>query len=46
MFRFFMLIQLGLMLVGSIWMGLAGYPIVKNPDPLRDSLVFLLLFWG
>ncbi len=46
MFRFFMLIQLGLMLVGSIWLGRAGYPIVTNPDPLRDSLVFLLLFLG
>ncbi|ADD28268.1 CPBP family intramembrane glutamic endopeptidase [Meiothermus ruber] len=46
MFRFFMLIQLGLMLVGSVWMELAGYAAVKSPDPLRDSLVFLLLFWG
>ncbi len=46
MFRFFMSIQIGLALIGSIWMELAGYPIVRNPDPLRDSLIFLLLFLG
>lgn len=41
-----MSIQLGLALIGFIWMELADYPIVRNPDPLRDSLVFLLLFLG
>ena len=46
MFLFFMLIQLGLLLAGLIWMGLAGYTAIKNPDPLRDSLAFLLLFSG
>ncbi|MGK0618201.1 CPBP family intramembrane glutamic endopeptidase [Meiothermus cerbereus] len=46
MFRFFMLIQLGLMLLGLVWMELAGYAAIKNPDPLRDSLFFLLLFFG
>lgn len=46
MFRFFALLQLGLMLVGLVWMELAGYTVIKSPDPLRDSLAFLLLFLG
>ncbi|GIW27876.1 MAG: CAAX amino protease [Meiothermus sp.] len=46
MFRFFMLLQLGLVLVGLVWMELAGYTAIKSPDPLRDSLAFLLLFFG
>ncbi len=46
MFRLFMLIQLGLLLVGLVWMALAGYSALQNPDPLRDGVVFLLLFFG
>jgi membrane protease YdiL (CAAX protease family) len=44
MFHFFMLIQLSLLLAGLAWMGLAGYTAIKDPDPLRDSLAFLVLF--
>jgi len=44
MFHFFMLIQLSLLLAGLAWMGLAGYTAIKDPDPLRDSLAFLILF--
>jgi len=39
-----MLIQLSLLLAGLAWMGLAGYTAIKDPDPLRDSLAFLVLF--
>ncbi|MCS7068797.1 MAG: CPBP family intramembrane glutamic endopeptidase [Meiothermus sp.] len=46
MFRFFMLIQLGLLLLGLLWMSLAGYAVVQHPDPLRDGLAFLVLFFG
>lgn len=46
MFRFFLLIQLGLMLLGLVWMALAGYPFLISPNPLRDALAFLLLFFG
>ncbi len=46
MFRLFMLIQLGLLLVGAGWMSLAGYPAVQKPDPLRDSVAFTALFFG
>jgi len=46
MFSFLMLIQLGLMLGGLVWMELAGYTAIKSPDPLRDSLAFLLLYSG
>lgn len=46
MFRLFMLMQLGLMLLGLVWMALAGYPFLISPDPLRDGLAFLLLFFG
>jgi membrane protease YdiL (CAAX protease family) len=46
MFQFFMLIQLGFMLVGLVWMGLSGYSALQNPDPLRDSIAFFLLFFG
>lgn len=46
MFRFFMLIQLGLLLIGVVWMGLAGYAVVQSPNPLGDSVAFLLLFFG
>lgn len=41
-----MLIQLGLLLVGLVWMKLAGYTAVKNPDSLRDGVAFLLLFFA
>ncbi len=46
MFRLFMLFQLGLLLVGLIWMALAGYVAVQSPNPLRDGVAFLLLFFG
>lgn len=46
MFRFFMLLQLGLMLIGLVWMELADYSVIENPDPLRDCLAFLLLVFG
>lgn len=46
MFRFFMLIQLGLLLIGLLWMSLAGYSALQNPDPLRDMAVFFLLYFG
>lgn len=46
MFRLFMLIQLGTLFVGLVWMNLAGFPAVKSFDPLRDSLAFVLLILG
>jgi len=46
MFHLFMLIQLGLLLIGAAWMGLAGYSALRSPDPLRDGMAFLLLFFG
>lgn len=46
MFRVFLLLQLGLFLLGSTWMVLAGYPVLGRPDPLRDLVAFLLLFYG
>lgn len=46
MFAFLMRLQLGLLLVGLVWMELAGYTAIQNPDPLRDSLAFFLLFFG
>lgn len=46
MFRFFMLIQLGLLLIGVLWMSLAGYSAIQSPHPLRDGVAFLLLFFG
>jgi membrane protease YdiL (CAAX protease family) len=46
MFRLFMLIQLGLLLVGLVWMSLAGYSAIQSPHPLRDIVAFLLLFSG
>ncbi len=44
MFRLFFLLQLALLLIGGIWMSLAGYPVVRQPDPLRDTLAFGVLF--
>ncbi len=41
-----LLIQAGLLFVGVLWMGLAGYPALQQPNPLRDGLAFLLLFYG
>ncbi|GIW24393.1 CPBP family intramembrane glutamic endopeptidase [Meiothermus sp.] len=46
MFRFFLLLQLGLLLIGLVWMELAGYSALQNPNPLRDTLAFFLLFFG
>ncbi|WP_233498202.1 CPBP family intramembrane glutamic endopeptidase [Meiothermus sp. QL-1] len=41
-----LLVQGGLLGFGALWMGLAGYPFLRSPDPLRDSLAFLLLFYA
>ncbi|GIW35285.1 CPBP family intramembrane glutamic endopeptidase [Meiothermus sp.] len=46
MFRFFMLLQIGLLLVGLVWMALAGYVAIESPDPLRDGLAFLGLYFA
>jgi membrane protease YdiL (CAAX protease family) len=46
MFRIFSLLQLGLFTIGVIWMALKGYPVVAQPDPVRDLIAFFLLFYG
>lgn len=46
MFRIFFLLQLGLFVVGTTWMALAGYPVIAQPDPVRDLIAFFLLFYG
>jgi membrane protease YdiL (CAAX protease family) len=39
-------IQLLVLLIGVVGMAVGGYPLVRNPDPLRDTLVFLALYLG
>ncbi|ADH63568.1 Abortive infection protein [Allomeiothermus silvanus DSM 9946] len=42
-------IQGGLFALGLLWMSLAGYPVLRSPDALRDTLAFFLLcggLWG
>lgn len=39
-------VQGGLLLLGAVGMVWAGIPLVRQPDPLRDTLVFLLLYGG
>ncbi|MCX7740915.1 CPBP family intramembrane glutamic endopeptidase [Meiothermus sp.] len=46
MFRLMLLLQAGLLGIGALWMALAGYPVLQQPNPLRDGLAFLLLFYG
>ena len=46
MFIRFLYLQVGLSLIGLIWMALAGYPFIKEADPLRDILAFALLYVG
>lgn len=44
MFRLFLALQLGILAVGAIWMSLMGFPVVKEPDPLRDTIAFAVLY--
>jgi len=44
MFGRFLLLQIVLSLIGLIWTSLAGYPLIKDPDPLRDGIAFGLLY--
>lgn len=37
-------LQLGLLVLGGVGMWLAGLPLIRQPDPLRDTLAFLLLY--
>jgi uncharacterized protein len=38
----FMAMQVAFLAVGALWMALADYPFA-NPDPLRDTLAFIVL---
>lgn len=44
--RFFLTLQLVLFVGGVVWMGLAGYPVIRELNPTRDLLAFIALFLG
>jgi membrane protease YdiL (CAAX protease family) len=45
-FRVLFNIQALVLLVGVVGMAVGGYPPVREPDPLRDTLAFLALYLG
>jgi membrane protease YdiL (CAAX protease family) len=45
-FRVLLSIQALILLIGVVGMAVGGYPPVRNPDPLRDTLAFLALYLG
>lgn len=45
-FVIFLALQLVLLVVGAVWMSLAGYAFWLTPDPVRDSLALLGLLGG
>jgi uncharacterized protein len=42
-FAVFLALQLFLLLVGAVWMNLAGYSFVERLDPLRDTVALAVL---
>lgn len=46
MFRVLFSVQALILLIGVVGMAVGGYPLVREPDPLRDTLAFLALYLG